>query len=270
MARQLNQCRSALTQFAFVTSALCALLVPDASSAAAISALPRAIELHERLVESASAHAPTVALTLDACGGDFDREVVQFLIERRIPATIFATRRWLDRNPDGLRLLLDHRDLFEIEDHGANHVPALIGIGRKVYGIAAEPDLAHLRSEIEGGADAVANATGIRPHWYRAATAMYDEESLQTIAALGYRVAGFSLNADAGATLPRHEVAARVGAAIDGDIILAHVNKPSSQAGEGLIDGLTTLCNRGYRFVQLSNAKLAPGLIAQRHSAIER
>jgi len=253
-----------LAQFALVTSALCALMVPDASSAAAIGALPPAIELHERLVESASAHVPTVALTLDACGGDFDRDVVQFLIERRIPATFFATRKWLERNPDGLGLLLEHRDLFEIEDHGANHVPALIGAGRKVYGIAAEPDLAHLRAEIEGGADAVANATGVRPHWYRAAAAMYDAAALQTIAALGYRVAGFSLNADAGATLPRHEVAARVRAAVDGDIILAHVNKPRSEAGEGLIDGLSTLCNRGYRFVQLSDAKLAPRLIAQR------
>jgi peptidoglycan/xylan/chitin deacetylase (PgdA/CDA1 family) len=264
MARQLNALAARLAQCAPVLVALAAQLVPLASCAATNRTPPAAIELHERLVESADAHAPTVALTLDACGGDFDRDVVDFLIERRIPATIFATRKWLDRNPDGLHVLLAHRELFEIEDHGANHVAALIGPGRKVYGIAGEPDLAHLRSEVEGGADAVANATGVRPHWYRAAAAMYDQASLQTIAALGYRVAGFSLNADAGATLPRGEVAARVRAARDGDIILAHVNKPESEAGEGLIDGLAALCGRGYRFVQLGDARLALSLVAAR------
>ena len=242
----------------------CALLAPlvfAASSAAAVSA-PAAFELHQRLPQVSGVHAPTVALTLDACGGDFDRDVVEFLIERHVPATIFATRRWLARNPDGLRLLLAHRDLFQIEDHGANHVPAVIGTGRNVYGIPGEPDLEHLRSEVERGATAVASATGVAPHWYRGATALYDEQSLKAIAALGYRVAGFSVNADAGATLPRHEVAARVRAARDGDVILAHVNKPRSDAGEGLIDGLSRLLERGYRFVQLGDAPLGPSLVA--------
>ena len=241
---------------------LCVLCAPLVANAAAASA-PVAIELHQRLPLSAIAHAPTVALTLDACGGEFDRGVVQFLIERRIPATVFATQRWLVRNPDGLHTLLEHRDLFEIEDHGANHVPALIGIGRKVYGLAGERDVAHLRSEIETGAEAVASATGVRPHWYRGAAALYDEQSLHAIAALGYRVAGFSLNADAGATLSRHEVSARVRAARDGDVILAHVNKPRTQAGAGLIDGLIALCERGYRFVRLGDTTLAPSLVAQ-------
>src|SRR5262249_4245297 len=119
-------------------------------------------------------------------------------------------------------------------------------------------------SEIETGALAVTTATGIRPHWYRGAAALYDEQSLHTIAALGYRVAGFSLNADAGATLSRHEIGARVRAARDGDVILAHVNKPHTEAGEGLIDGLTALCERGYRFVRLGDTTLAPALVARR------
>ena len=244
-------------------SALLAALLLATTGASSAATVHSAFELHQRLEEPALAHPPTVALTLDACGGEFDRDVVDFLIERHIPATIFATRKWLVRNPGGLRLLLAHRDLFEIEDHGANHVPAVIGVGRKVYGIPAEPDLAHLRSEIETGADAVASATGVQPHWYRGATALYDDESLHAIAALGFRVAGFSLNADAGATLPRNEVSARVRSARDGDVIIAHVNKPRTDAGEGLVDGLTTLMQRGYRFVQLGDAQLGPAPVAQ-------
>lgn len=237
-----------------------ACVVPDTPAAST----PDTFELHQRLVQTIGEHAPTVALTLDACGGDFDRDVVQFLIEHRIPATIFATQRWLARNGDGLALLLAHRDLFQIEDHGANHVPAVIGAGRKVYGLAGEPDIAHLRAEVERGATAVATATGVAPRWYRGATAFYDVQSLKAIEALGYRVAGFSLNADAGATLPRREVAARVRAARNGDVILAHVNKPRSDAGEGLIDGLAVLIERGTRFVALGDTPLGPALVAAR------
>jgi peptidoglycan/xylan/chitin deacetylase (PgdA/CDA1 family) len=229
-----------------------------ASALAVAASAPPAFELHQRLVEPAGDHAPTVALTLDACGGEFDRDVVQFLIGHRIPATIFATQKWLARNPDGLALLLAHRDLFQIEDHGANHVPAVIGAGRKIYGLPGEPDVDHLRAEVEHGATAVASATGVAPRWYRGATARYDAPSLKAIEALGFRVAGFSVNADAGASLPRREVAVRVRAARDGDVILAHVNKPRTDSGEGLIDGLTTLVERGYRFVRLGDAPLSP------------
>jgi hypothetical protein len=53
-------------------SALCLLLAPltIAISATALAAGAHApFELHQRLQESARAHHPTVALTLDACGG---------------------------------------------------------------------------------------------------------------------------------------------------------------------------------------------------------
>jgi peptidoglycan/xylan/chitin deacetylase (PgdA/CDA1 family) len=115
----------------------------------------RPIELHQRLDLSEVPGQNVVALTLDACGGAFDADLVRFLIERRIPATIFATRRWLERNPEATAILTAHPDLFDIEDHGANHVPAVIGVGRRVYGIAGNADVEHLRQEVSQGAQAV-------------------------------------------------------------------------------------------------------------------
>jgi len=98
------------------------------------------LELHQRLALASTPGENVVALTLDACGGAFDAGLVRFLVERRIPATVFATRKWLDRNPEGTAVLKRHADLFDIEDHGANHVPAVIGAGRRIYGIAGNPD----------------------------------------------------------------------------------------------------------------------------------
>ncbi|HKB82076.1 MAG TPA: polysaccharide deacetylase family protein [Burkholderiales bacterium] len=226
------------------------------SMAGAVDVQP--VELHQELSLPAGGTDKVVALTLDACGGGFDAELANFLIEHRIQATIFATRRWIRRNPDGLALLTAHADLFEIEDHGANHVPAIIGVDRSVYGLAGVADLKQLRREVSGGADAVKTATGIAPHWYRGATGEYDPEALKTIEAMGYKVAGFSINADNGATLEKRRIVARLMKVRSGDIIIAHLNKPASDTGEGMAEGLQLLLDRGYRFVKLNGSVVRP------------
>lgn len=216
----------------------------------------RAVELHQVLDHSGG--EKIAALTLDACGGGFDADLVEFLIDRQIPATIFATRRWLNRNPDAVVKLLLHPELFDLENHGANHVPAVIGQDRLVYGIAGEPDVAHLKREVSQGARAVKKASGAMPRWYRGATAEYDAESLKVIADMGYKVAGFSVNADSGARLSRNRIVARLKKVRSGDIIIAHVNRPQSDTAEGLAIGLKDLQDRGFRFVKLNDFKVRP------------
>jgi peptidoglycan/xylan/chitin deacetylase (PgdA/CDA1 family) len=218
----------------------------------------RAIEIHQRLVVPADAApaAKTIALTLDACGGQFDTELIAFLVERKIPATVFATKKWLDRNPQGLAILRAHTDLFQIENHGARHLPAVLGAGRKAYGIAGVGDMAGLAKEVQGGADAVKLATGVAPTWYRGATALYDPAAISAIEKMGYKIAGFSVNADAGATLSKAAVAARVEKTFNGDVIIAHVNKPQSQTAAGFMIALPKLQAQGVRFVLLRDVAL--------------
>lgn len=214
------------------------------------------VEVHQRLALPADSKA--VALTLDACGGGYDAELINFLIAERIPATIFATRKWLDRNPDAIAVLRAHADLFTVEDHGANHVPAVIGSGRRVYGILGNADVAALESEVQGGAQAIAASTGANPRWYRGATAMYDAQAIEAINRMGYKVAGFSVNADAGATLKREAIIARLKNVQPGDIIIAHMNKPAGDTAEGMAVGLRELKARGLRFVTMSGVDVQP------------
>ena len=216
---------------------------------------PPTTEVHDRLAAAASA-GPRLALTLDACTGQYDDDLIQFLIRRRIPATIFATKKWLDRNPRGVSIITAHLDLFDVEDHGENHIPAVIGAGRKVYGIPGEPDLDHLRREVTAGALAIQAATGIAPRWYRGATAVYDAQAIGEIGRLGYRIAGFSVNADAGATLGKGAIVERLAHVRAGDVIIAHMNKPASDSAEGLAVGLKALLDRGFVFVRLDQADL--------------
>lgn len=216
-------------------------------------------EPHHRIapaVASATTPARLVALTLDACSGRFDGRLMTFLIERRIPATLFVTKRWMQRNPDAITLIRSHADLFDVENHGERHVPAVIGSGRTVYGLPAHANVAGLHRELDEGARAIESAFGRRPTWYRGATALYDRASLHEIEARGYRIAGFSINADSGARLHRVGVTRRLAATRANDVIIGHINHPESDSGPGLIEGLARLQNEGYTFVRLDQVNL--------------
>ena len=226
-----------------------------ASLGGAAVAQTRPTEIHDRIGQSNNA-TNQVALTLDACSGAFDEDLVLFLIRNRIPATLFVTKKWMDANPRGLAILKANLDLFDIEDHGENHIPAVIGAGRKVYGIAGEPDMVHLRREVLEGARAIERATGVAPHWYRGATAQYDSQAAEEIRRLGFGIAGFSVNADAGASLKRAQVLDRLRHVRGGDVIIAHMNKPAGDTAEGMSDGLLELLRRGLVFVRLDQVAL--------------
>lgn len=235
-----------------LTAALSALAL-----ATTASALGQISELHNRIAPlPGNSHGSRAALTLDACSGGFDAELIEFLIQQRIPATLFVTKKWLDKNPLGTAMLTAHLDLFDIEDHGENHIPAVIGAGRKVYGIPGVAGVPQLRQEVLAGARAIERATGVRARWYRGATAEYDAQAIDEIRRMGFGIAGFSVNADAGATLKKPQIIERLRHVRDGDVIIAHMNKPASDTAKGLIIGLAELQQRGLMFARLDQLTL--------------
>ena len=200
-------------------------------------------------------NAPAVAMTLDACMGETDMRILGPLISNRIPVTIFATKRWLDNNPPAVALLLQHKDLFDIQNHGAMHLPAVIGT-ETVYGLepAGTPDA--VVAEVQNGERAVTAATGIAPTWYRDATALYSRDAMRLIAELNLSIAGFSLNGDIGASVPAAAAHARIAAARSGDVIISHINQPKRAAGAGVIAGILALKARGFSFVHLNDVTI--------------
>jgi peptidoglycan/xylan/chitin deacetylase (PgdA/CDA1 family) len=230
-----------------------AAVAPPASAAPGTDASRRTWrELHHRLDTTAPAHARDVALTLDACGGGYDRELVATLVRLQVPATVFVTRRWMVAHRAAMQELMAHPALFEIQNHGDAHVPAIVGSA--VFGMPGAADAAAIEAEVAAGARAIAAATGRATTWYRGAGAVYDVQGEQAIARLGHRIAGFSVNADDGGTLAADAVARRLRQVEPGDIVIAHLNRPGSGTAPALATALPQLLARGLRFVTLSQA----------------
>lgn len=228
-------------------------LVP-AALALGMSAANAGAKLLEPDLHVAKSGTPAirVALTFDACEGHTDDRILSTLVDNRIPATIFITAKWLKRNSAAFEIMRAHPDLFELENHGARHIPA-VDEPVKVYGIKAAGSPDAVKTEVEGGAQALVAAGVTQPKWFRGATAKYTPSSLALIRGLGYKVAGYSLNADGGSLFGAALTQKQFARAKDGDVIIAHINQPTHAAGEGVAKGLIDLKNKGVTFVRLED-----------------
>lgn len=221
------------------------LLIPAISAADTIE--PR---LH---IEKGQVSKPQVALTLDLCMGDVDERIFDVLLSHKIKATFFVTARWLHRNTVTGEIIKAHPELFEVANHGKNHVPA-IDNQATIYGLKTAGNLKAICEEVKGGEEAIKAAGFPRSNWYRDAAARYSRDAIKLVNAMGYQIAGFSLNADMGASLPAKTVAERISNAKNGDIIIAHMNQPKRVSGQGVAEGIIALERKGYTFVKLSDA----------------
>lgn len=117
--------------------------------------------------------------------------------------------------------------------------------------------LSHPNDSGQGSASTVfAEPSGFKTpkiHWFRAGTAFYDELAVSFIRRAGFRIAGYSITLDQGATLGKNEVAKRVLRSKGGDILLAHMHRPKSGTGPGLLEALPKLLEKGFVFVRLSD-----------------
>lgn len=199
-----------------------------------------------------------IALTFDACGGSarssqYDARLIEFLIQNHIPATLFINARWIDSNPD-IFMQLSHNPLFEIANHGTAHKPLSVE-GKSIYNIHGTASADEVISEIEGNNQKIEKLTGIRPIFFRAGTAYYDENAVAIAHTLGMVIGGFSILGDAGATFSAPKVAQQLISAHSGDIVICHMNHPEGGTREGVIEGVNALIKEGFTFVRLSDVK---------------
>ncbi|WP_256065884.1 polysaccharide deacetylase family protein [Rhodococcus erythropolis] len=196
---------------------------------------------------------PTLALTFDACGGPrgsaVDHPLLDLLREFAVPATLFLNERWIRANPT-ITAELASDPLFRLENHGTLHVPLSV-TGRAAYGIAGTVTASAAAEEIESNRRYLYDAVGVSSTWFRSGTAHYDNVAVDLAHSRGIQLAGFAVNADAGATATSTAVAHQLTTAPDGAIVLAHMNQPAGGTAAGMCAALAPLRDKGTRFVHL-------------------
>ncbi|MFJ4025999.1 polysaccharide deacetylase family protein [Paenarthrobacter sp. NPDC089989] len=194
-----------------------------------------------------------VALTFDACGGPggagCDQRLLATLRSLRVPATLFVNSRWLAANP-ALAADLAAEPLFELANHGTRHLPLSVS-GRAAYGITGTASVADAYDELTGNQAALHSLTGKWPRFFRPGTAYYDDVAAAMTRRLRMLPVNFTINGDGGATFPPATVAAEVGKAKAGDIVISHFNRPASGTAEGYARVLPRLLDGGTTFAQL-------------------
>lgn len=176
-----------------------------------------------------------VVLTFDFCGGTSgngaDLALLALLRQQHIPATLFLNSRWITAN-QALAKDLAGDPLVELGTHGTSHRPLSV-TGESSYGISGTRNPGEVSDEIMTNNERLTDLTGVRPRYFRAGTAYMDEVSAGIVRSLGLIPVGFSINGDAGATLPAPTVSQEITRARATDIVIAHGNHPSGATPPG-------------------------------------
>jgi peptidoglycan/xylan/chitin deacetylase (PgdA/CDA1 family) len=125
--------------------------------------------------------APTcraVALTFDLCpvrqGKGYDAELIQFMVEHKIPATFFASGRWIKKHDAEMKQLLAV-PFFEMGTHGQAHAHL------------ATLDEEQQRGEIAGTVDLLKIRYGLQAPLFRPPYGEFNEVTAEVVRALGLR-----------------------------------------------------------------------------------
>jgi peptidoglycan/xylan/chitin deacetylase (PgdA/CDA1 family) len=197
--------------------------------------------------------APKTVITLDACGGasgsGVDQQLLSTLRKLNVPATLFVNERWIQANPT-LTAELAHDPLFELANHGFRHRPLSVN-GKSAYGIPGTADVGQVYDEVMENQKLLQDTIGHAPQFFRSGTAFYDEIAAAVTLRLGLLPVNFTINGDGGATFGPSVVAAEVGKARGGDIVIAHFNRPGGGTAAGFAQALPRLLGQGATFAKL-------------------
>jgi peptidoglycan-N-acetylglucosamine deacetylase len=169
------------------------------------------------VVKDAPAGCHEIALTFDLCpvreGTGWDRALVTMLEQRHVPATFFASGRWIERHDAEVRELLAN-PLFEVGTHGMRHrhLPTL--------------DLAGQRDEIMGPVNLLDADYHYRPTLVRAPYGEYDDRTRAIIADHGLELVQWSVvSGDPDPHLGADDILRTMRAGVrDGSVVIFHAN----------------------------------------------
>ena len=188
-----------------------------------------------------------VALTFDACEAgkvvSFDRGILNYLLERRIPFTVFASGKFVESNIEDVQML-SKLDFVDIENHSWNHPNTM-----NLFAPAAVLD------QVGRAHNAIVSVTGRAPQFFRFPAGNFNQAGLKAVESLGYHVVHWRWatgdpDPHEGANALYNRVITKTE---PGDILIFHINGRGVHTAEALPRIVEQLEAEGYRFALVSD-----------------
>ena len=183
---------------------LCAILIAVEGSSA-------------QVIRGGAPSCKAVALTFDLCpvrqGTGYDAELIDYLIEHKIPATFFASGRWIDKHDLEMKTLLTV-PFFEMGTHGQAHAHL------------ASLDEEHQRAEIIRAVDLLKTRYGVAAPLFRPPYGEFNDLTVEVVRKLGLQFILWNVvSGDPDPSLPAEKMLAHLTASTrGGGMVVFHAN----------------------------------------------
>jgi len=179
------------------------------------------------IIEHGPRDSKMVALTFDACPtikeDEYDERVIEVLVKERVPATLFMSGRWVEKNEEKAKFLAS-KPQFEIANHTFWHPHML------------EKDDERILRELKRTQAVIKKTTGKKPKYFRPPFGEADERLAKLAAQAGLNTVQYDIasgDPDPGLSAKRIARAVVVDAK-GGSIVVFHMNKNGPHTAEAL------------------------------------
>jgi len=178
-----------------------------------------------QVIKSGLPACPAIALTFDLCpvrkGTGYDKALVDYLIERKIPATFFMSGRWIAKHDPEVEQLLE-MGFFEVGTHGEVHTHLIM------------QNADEQREEILGPVKILSEHYAHEAVLFRPPYGEYNAITVDVVKSLGLRFIQWSIESgDPDPTLSADQILSRLEKRVkSGSIVVLHANGKGKQTRE--------------------------------------
>ncbi len=194
------------------------------------------------IIEHGRRDIQKIALTFDACptvrAKEYDQDVVAVLVTEKVPATLFLSGRWVEKNAETAKALAANPQ-FEIANHAYWHPHML------------EKDDERITRELKRTQAIIKKVTGKEPRYFRPPYGEVDER----LATLAHKAGLTTIQYDLPSGDPDGNLtAARIARVVlrdakSGSIIVFHMNGNGVHTAEALPEIISGLRKKGFALV---------------------
>ena len=194
------------------------------------------------IIEHGPRSMKQITLTFDACPtslpDEYDAQVIAVLLRENVPATLFLSGRWVEKNPEKVKLLASHPQ-FELANHAFWH-PHLL-----------EKDDERILRELKRTQAIINKLTGKAPKYFRAPFGEVDDRLALLVQRQGLTTIQFDIaSGDPDPGLSAARIARTVlRDAKNGSIIVFHMNRHGLHTAEALPEIISGLRKKGFTLV---------------------